>query len=206
MTGGFVQDCDLDELRSRGKETAAGLFSRYRDKLLRMIAFRLDNRLIGKVGGEDLLQDVFVEVVRRLPRYLDQPDVPVFVWLRQIALQVLIDTHRRYLGAKMRDVNQELSLSWGEGADASSGFLAEQLADSISTPSQCLVRTESIAAVRTALETLDPIDREVLVLRHLEELSNNEVAEVLGIDKFAASKRYLRALVRLGGKLPGEGS
>lgn len=193
---------ELCHLRNGGEEAVAELFSRYREKLLRMIAFRLDSRIIGKVDGEDILQDAFVETARRIQDYLDRPSVPFFVWLRQITRQVLIDTHRRYLGAKMRDVNQEVGLFHGGSADTSSSGLAAQLADSLTSPSQFAVREEMVAELRTALEELDEIDREVLVLRHLEELSNNEVAEILGIDKYAASKRYLRALERLRGTMP----
>jgi len=193
---------ELDQLRTRGEEAVAELFGRYRDKLLRMIAFRLDSRIIGKVDGEDILQDAFVETARRIQDYLDQPTVPFFVWLRQITKQVLIDTHRRYLGAKMRDVNQEVALDqWASASTTSSGLIA-QLADSLTSPSQFAVREEALWELRTALERMDEIDREVLVLRHLEELSNNEVAQILGIDKYAASKRYLRALERLKGTMP----
>lgn len=181
--------------RSRADETVCAWFHEYHDRLLRMIALRLDARILGKVDPEDVLQEAFAEATRRVRDYLDRPVVPVFVWLRQIAAQVLVDAHRRWLGAKMRDVKQEVDL-FGF-ADTSSALLAAHLADSLTTPSQCAVREEMAATVRLALERLERIDREVLILRHLEELSNTETAEVLGIDKFAASKRYLRALRRL---------
>jgi RNA polymerase sigma-70 factor, ECF subfamily len=197
MAVGFDPCCELAELRSSKEEAIPLLFRKYQAMLLRMIALRLDARVLGKIDSEDVLQDVFVETVRRFDQYLDRPTVPVFVWLRQIASQVLIDTHRRYLGAKMRDVKQEVNLYCGGCGDLSSTFLAAQLAGSLTTPSQCAVRRETFAAVTSALQSLEPIDREVLVLRHLEELRNEEVAQVLGIDKFAASKRYLRALARL---------
>jgi RNA polymerase sigma-70 factor (ECF subfamily) len=177
----------------------AELFGRYRETLQRMIAFRLDSRIAGKVDGDDILQDAFLESVRRIQDYLDQPSVPFFVWLRQVTAQVLIDTHRRYVDAQKRDVNLEVALERSGSEDTSSSGLIAQLADSLTTPSQCAVRKETIAGLRQALEQLDEIDREVLVLRHLEELSNNEVAQILGIDKHAASKRYLRALARLRG-------
>jgi RNA polymerase sigma-70 factor (ECF subfamily) len=188
---------ELEQLRSRPETAVAELADHYREKLLRMIALRLDDRVLSKVDGEDVLQDAFVEASRRIGDYLDRPSVPFFVWLRQITGQVLIDTHRRYLGAKMRDVNLEVTLYRIGSAGTSSAFLVAQLADSLTTPSQLAVREETVAELRAALEGLDEIDREVLVLRHLEELSNNEVAQVLGIDKYAASKRYLRALERL---------
>lgn len=201
MTDGLQHTGELVLLRSRGDEAVAELFDRYRQKLLRMITIRLDGRIVGKVDGEDILQDAFVESARRIQDYLDRPSVPFFVWLRQIAGQVLIDTHRRYLGTKMRDVRQEVTLH-RVGHSTSSAFLVAQLADSLTTPSQFAVREEMIAELKAVLEKLDQIDREVLVLRHLEELSNNEVAEILGIDKYAASKRYLRALERLRRAMP----
>lgn len=204
MAYGVEDAGELKELRSRGEAAVAELFNRYRDKLLRMITLRLDYRIVRKVDSEDILQDAFVESARRIGDYIDRPSVPFFVWLRQIAGQVLIDTHRRYLGAKMRDVRQEVTLSRLGGDGAGSVPWISQLADSLTTPSQFAVREEMVLELRAALEKLDPIDREVLILRHLEELSNNEVAQVLGIDKCAASKRYLRALERLRIAMPAE--
>ncbi|NUQ63152.1 MAG: sigma-70 family RNA polymerase sigma factor [Pirellulales bacterium] len=188
---------ELEMLRSRGKEAVSILVGRYRQKLMRMIALRLDRRILGKVESEDVLQDAYVEAARRLHDYLDRPSVPFFVWLRRITSQILIDTHRRYLGAKMRDVRHEAAFCRVASAGTHSACLAAQLADSLTTPSQSALRRETVAELRAALESLEEIDREVLVLRHLEELSNNEVAQILGIDKSAASKRYLRALERL---------
>lgn len=207
MTNGFEYADELAQLQGGREQAVAELFGRYRDKLQRMIAFRLDSRIVGKVDEEDILQDAFMETVRRMQDYLDQPSVPFFVWLRQIANQILIDTHRRYVDARMRDVNLEVSLERGGTSDTSSSGLIAQLADSLTSPSQCAVRAETIAELRHALDRLEEIDREVLVLRHLEELSNHEVAQVLGIDKYAASKRYLRALDRLKNAMPmtGEG-
>ncbi len=187
-------DCDNADV--------AQLFEQYGDKLRRTIVLRLDPRVLSKVDSDDVLQDAFVEATRRIHEYLDRPAVPVFVWLRQITLQTIIDAHRRYLGAKMRSVTQEVPLYQGRMGDASSALLVSQLADSLTSPSRCAVRQEMLQDLRDALATLSEMDQEVLVLRHLEELSNNEVAQVLGIDRFAASKRYLRALERLRRVLP----
>lgn len=184
-------------MRNRPEETVAELFDHYREKLLRMVAVRLDSRIAGKVDCEDVLQDAYLESARRVGDYIERPSVPFFVWLRQITAQVLIDTHRRYLGAQMRDARLEVSLHRADSAATSAAWPAGQLAGSLTTPSQCAVREETIFELIAALEGLGRIDREVLVLRHLEELDNNEVAQVLGIDKYAASKRYLRALARL---------
>jgi len=193
---------ELDQLRTRGKEAVAELFDRYRDKLTRMLALRLDSRVFGKVDTEDILQDAFVEAARRIQDYLDRPSVPFFIWLRQLAAQALINTHRRYLGARMRDVNLEVTLHRTGTTGSGSAMLVAQLADSLTSPSQFAARQETVAEMKAALRDLSEADREVLVLRHLEDLSNNEVAQVLGIDKYAASKRYLRALERLRSAMP----
>lgn len=202
MITGIEHADELFRLRSGREQAVAELFGQYRGKLQRMVAFRLDRRIVGKVDGDDILQDAFLESVRRIQDYLDQPSVPFFVWLRQLTQQVLIDTHRRYLGAQMRDVQREVALDPGGGAGTSSSGLIAQLADSLTSPSQRAERREAVAELRTALDGLGELDREVLVLRHLEELSNHEVADILGIDRFAASKRYLRALERLRRSLP----
>jgi RNA polymerase sigma-70 factor (ECF subfamily) len=197
-------DCadELFRLRTGRDQAVAELFSHYRSKLQRMIAFRLDRRIVGKVDADDILQDAFLETVRRIDDYLAQPSVPFFVWLRQITQQILTDTHRRYLNAQIRDVHREVALESGGQPESSSSGLIAQLADSLTSPSQCAVRAEAVAELRNALDQMAEIDREVLVLRHLEELSNHEVAQILGIDKFAASKRYLRALERLRQAMP----
>jgi RNA polymerase sigma-70 factor, ECF subfamily len=202
MITGIEHADELFRLRSGGEQAVAELFGHYRSKLQRMVAFRLDRRIVGKVDEDDILQDAFLETVRRIQDYLDQPSVPFFVWLRQITQQVLIDTHRRYLNAQMRDVQREVALDPGCAAGTSSSGLIAQLADSLTSPSQCASRRETVAELQNALNGLAEIDREVLVLRHLEELSNHEVADILGIDRFAASKRYLRALERLRHALP----
>ncbi|MDD4269668.1 MAG: sigma-70 family RNA polymerase sigma factor [Pirellulales bacterium] len=198
-------DCDeeRDRLRSGGSQAVAEMFARYREKLLRMITLRLDGRLLSKVDGEDVLQEAFLISARRIGDYLQEPAVPFFVWLRQITSQVLVDIHRRYLGAQMRDVRQELAFHRADGAGASSASLVAHLPDSLTSPSQCAVRSELVAEMHAALRKLAEPDREVLVLRHLEALSNSEVAEILGIDKYAASKRYLRALARLQSAMDG---
>ena len=162
-----------------------------------MVTLRLDARLLGKVDVDDVLQDAFLEANRRLGDFLNQPSVPFFVWLRQLTSQILIDLHRRYLGAQMRDASREVRFDrWG-AANTGSALLLAQLSDSLTSPSQFAVRNEMVEQLRSALDNLGAMDREVLILRHLEELGNNEVAAILGIDKCAASKRYLRALGRL---------
>lgn len=193
---------EVFRLEMHGEAAVAQLFDQYRAKLARMVRLRLDARLVGKVDVDDVLQDVFIETNRRIAEFLDRPAVPFFVWIRKLTSQILVDLHRRFLGAQMRDVGREVSLDqWGAASTGSARLLA-QLSASLTSPSQFAVRNEMIEHLRAALQRLGAMDREVLILRHLEELGNNEVAEILGIDKYAASKRYLRALGRLRTAMP----
>src|SRR5262249_38758951 len=143
------------------------------------------------------LQEVYLDLARRLPEYAANPAVSFFLWLRSLTGQKLIDVHRQHLGARMRDVNQEVSLYRGALPQASSVSLAAQLLGRLTSASQAAIRAETQIRVQEALNSMDPIDREVLTLRHFELLSNDETAHVLGLKKSAASNRYIRALKRL---------
>jgi len=188
---------DLEQLK-QGDDGVADLFSMYRDRLKRIVRFRLDRRLLGRIDSDDVLQDAYIEVARRIQYYLDKPDVPFFIWVREITVQVLISLHRKHLQAQRRDARMEISLQRPGGSLTDTYSLAVQLVGKLTSPSQAAIRQERIAGVRSVLDQLEEIDRQVLELRHLELLTNNEVAEVLGIGKHAASKRYVRALQRLG--------
>ena len=186
---------ELEILKSGNADSIAEVFSQHRDKLQRMVRFRLDRRLYGRVDTADVLQDVWLETSRRIEDYTSNPAVPFFVWVRQIAYQIIIDLHRRHLGAQKRNVSQEVSVA-KSNCDTSIS-IAAQLVGSLTSPSHAAIRKERLGSLREALDSMDEIDREVLALRHFEELSNNEVAEILGIQKTAASNRYVRALKRL---------
>ena len=186
---------EFDLLTSGDENKIAEVVSQYEEKLQRMVRFRLDRRLYGRVDTADVMQDVWMEASRRIEDYTSNPAVPFFIWVRQIAWQIIIDLHRRHLGAQKRNVSQEVSLAKsGVGTSIS---IAAQLVGDLTSPSQAAIREEKLVKLRDALESMDKIDREVLALRHFEELSNNEVAEVLGLQKTAASNRYVRALKRL---------
>lgn len=187
---------ELELLKSGGQQAVAELFSAYRDRLGRMVRFRMDTRLSGRVDPEDILQEAYMEVARRIQDYIGQPTVPLFVWLRQITWQILVDTHRRHLVAKARNINAEVN-RLPAGAGVTSVSLASRLVGGLTSPSQAMLREERLTLVHQALEEMDEIDREVLALRHFEQLTNNEVADVLGLQKAAASNRYVRALGRL---------
>jgi RNA polymerase sigma-70 factor (ECF subfamily) len=187
----------LDRLRSGDQQALAELFDRYRTSLRHMIALRLDQRLNGRVSPSDILQEAYIDALKRLHFYFEKPDLSFFGWLRLIVGQRLVDVHREHLGARMRNAGQEVSLHRGRGPAASSHCLAAHLVGHLTSPSQAALKREWCAQLEAALEGMDVLDREVLSLRHFEELSNSEVAEVLGIEKAAASKRYVRALARL---------
>ena len=187
----------LEQLRDDGEPTLAKLFDEHRERLLRMVAFRIDNRLHGRVDPTDVVQESYLEAVKRIPHYLANPAVSVFVWIRSITGQTLINVHRRHLKAQRRDAGREVRRRPGAGPQATSVSLAAHLIGQQTSPSQAAMRAEALAGIEQALEQMDDMDREVLVLRHFEELSNQETAETLGLQKSAASNRYIRALKRL---------
>jgi RNA polymerase sigma-70 factor, ECF subfamily len=186
----------LVRLESDGQRALGAEFSRHRERLRRMVEFRLDVRLRGRVSASDILQEAYIDALKRLPHFQADPTVPFFIWLRTVTVQRLIDVHRQHLGAKARDAGKEVRLRAGDSIEASSDKMAAIIGD-FTSPSQAAHRAETMVHVREAIDRLDPIDREVLALRHFEELSNQEVAALLGIQTAAASKRYVRALERL---------
>jgi RNA polymerase sigma-70 factor, ECF subfamily len=198
MENNSAESVDLIEHACAGDRAAMNaLFTRHRDRLVRMVEMRLDSRLQGRLDASDVVQEAYVDVTRRLEEYLRDPKLPLFLWLRLVVGERLLRLHRHHLGALMRDVGREVSLYRGALPAASSAALAAQLLGRHTSPTQAAVRAERILRVQEALNTLHPIDREVLSLRHFEELTAAEAAQVLGIDESAAAKRYFRALKRL---------
>lgn len=187
----------LVRLRQGEQQALADLFAHYRAALRRMIDVRLDPRLGGRVSPSDVLQEAYIDALKRVEHFFAKPDMPFFLWLRWIAGQRLIEVHRQHLGAQIRDVGQEISLNYAGVPAASSACLAARLVGHLTSPSEALVKAERFAMLEDALARMDALDREVLTLRHFEEMSNTETAAVLGIQPAAASKRYVRALRRL---------
>ena len=191
----------IDELIQRAAQGDASatstLLTMYRDRLTKMVQLRLDRRLFGRVDASDIVQDATIEAARRLREYAQLPPMDFYLWLRQLAGQKLIDAHRHHLGAEKRDAGQEVSLYRQAMPEATTTVLASQLLGRLTSPTQALQRAELQLRVQEALNSLDPIDREVLVLQHFEQLSNSETAKVLGISQSAASKRFMVALKRL---------
>ncbi|MHC4399496.1 MAG: sigma-70 family RNA polymerase sigma factor [Planctomycetota bacterium] len=190
-------DVLLDRLKSGDERALAELFSRYRERLHRAVRFRLDRRLPGRVDADDVLQEAYLAAAQRVGHFLEKPAMSLFVWLRLIVGQTLIDVHRRHLGAQMRDADRDVSLHVGGRARSSSGSLAGNLIDSRTSPSRAAMRKERSQQLEAVLAAMSRVDREVLTLRHFEELTNREVAEYLGIGQKAASIRYVRAVKRL---------
>ena len=185
----------LARVRAGDQPALAELFARHRDKLRRMVQLRLDHRLTGRVSPSDVLQEAYIDALKRIDHYFEKPDQPFFGWLRLVVGQRLADVHREHLAQK-RDVGHEVPIHRG-GPGADSACLAACLLGSGTSPSHAAARTESFARLEEALDRMDALDREVLALRHFEELSNTDTAEILGIQPAAASKRYVRALARL---------
>jgi RNA polymerase sigma-70 factor (ECF subfamily) len=179
------------------------LFARHRGRLRRMVKLRLDRRLQGRIDPSDVLQEATIEVARRAREYLANPTMSPFLWLRWITGQRLLVLHRKHFGTRMRDVGLEVSLHHGALPQATSVSLAAMLLGRLTSPTRAAQRAELQLRLQDALNAMDPIDREIVTLRHFEELNNIETAQVLGISKTAASNRYVRALKRLKDALAG---
>jgi RNA polymerase sigma-70 factor (ECF subfamily) len=198
MSDDSRSDDELLEAARGGDEGAlAVLVERHRNRLERMVRLRLDRRLQGRVDPADVVQEAYLTVWRKFPQFIAAPRMPFFLWLRLEVGQKLVDVHRFHLDAQMRDAGQEVSLHRGALPQVTSLSLAEQLLGKLTTASHAAMRAELKIRVQEALNGMDPQDREVLILRHFEDLSNGEAAAVLGIKPSAACNRYVRALKRL---------
>jgi RNA polymerase sigma-70 factor (ECF subfamily) len=182
----------------QGDSQALGeAFGRHRERLRRMVQLRMDRRLQGRLDPSDVLQEAYLEFSRSLADYLRNPDVPFFVWLRFITGRKLQALHRKHLGTKIREAGREISLNQAALPQASSLTLAAQLLGRFTSPSEAAGRAELQLRVQEALNSLEPLDRELLALRHFEQLTNSEAAQILEIGEAAASSRFIRALKRL---------
>ena len=173
------------------------LLTAHQERLARMVAFRMDPRLRGRIDAADVVQEAFVEASAHREDYFRAPSVPLFLWLRGVVSNKLLELHRHHLGTRMRDAKRELPLEAQRRWDDTSFALWAHLTGQLTSPSRAAVRVENRMRLAEALDRMDPIDREVLTLRHFEQLTNAEAAEVVGIQERAAAKRYLRALARL---------
>ena len=158
---------------------------------------RLDRRVAARVDPSDVLQDAFMDASQQLDQYVARPPMPLFLWLRFLTGQRLMAIHRQHLGAQKRDARQEVALNRPAMPEADSLSLSCGLLGQVTSPSMAAFRGELQVRLQETVDRLDPLDREILALRHYEELTNQEAAWELGITPAAASKRYIRALERL---------
>lgn len=195
------ESTESEQLLTAAKEgdtlALARLFDQHRERLEAMVKLRLDRRLQRRIDPADVVQEAYLQIQRKFAAYAAQDKLPFFLWLRLEVGQQMIDLHRHHLGTKMRDAGQEVYLHRGGMPSVASITLAEQLLGRISTASNAAMRAELKIKVQDALNSMEPGDREILVLRHFEELTNSEVAMTLELSHTAACNRYVRALQRL---------
>jgi RNA polymerase sigma-70 factor (ECF subfamily) len=170
----------------------------WRDRLRRMVDLRMHPALRARLDASDVVQEACAEAVERLPAWLAKPEMPLHLWLRFITGQKLVQLQRRHLDAGMRDAAREVPLGIGGAPEASAVALAGAIAESgVLSPSGVAMKAEKLERLRAALDSMKAEDREVLVLRHFEQLNNNDVAHLLGLSAPGASLRYMRAVKRL---------
>ena len=198
---------DTEELLRRtghGDRDARGaVLGRHRQRLRRMVTLRMDPRLAARVDASDVVQETLAEAERRLDAYVRERPLPFYPWLRQLAWERLVEQHRRHVRAGKRSVAREESLAL-DLSGQSVQVLADRLLDRGASPSANLQKKELRARVRAALGALDEQDREILLLRYLEQMPAREVGALLELSEEAAKKRALRALQRLRDLLKGE--
>ncbi|MFM8727179.1 MAG: sigma-70 family RNA polymerase sigma factor [Planctomycetaceae bacterium] len=196
----------LRDVAGGDQQAVNRLMDRHREAVRRMVQLRLDHAVARRVDASDVVQDVMLEASQRLTDYLRNPGMPFHLWLRQLALDRIIDMHRRHRGAQRRSVDREQNFS-GVGSDEQSAAdLAALLRDAELTPAAAAVRKELQTRFVAALQLMDEGDREIIVMRHFEHLGNSEAAEALGLSAPAAGMRYLRAIRRLRELLGGDDS
>jgi len=197
----------IPEMIERGlagdAQAISELFDLHRAQLRRMIGARLDQRLQGRLDPSDVLQESFIDFAQALPSYAQNPDAPFHLWLRCIVGRKLRALHRQHLGTEKRDAKRDVSIYQDAVPEANSASLAGQLLGKLTTPSQALQRAEIQLHIQNAICDLDPEDREIISLRHYEQLNNRDTAAVLGMSEAAASIRFIRALRRLKDRLKG---
>jgi RNA polymerase sigma-70 factor (ECF subfamily) len=198
MTTDPSESSDLLRRAGQGDAQALGqLLETHRQRLRRMVRLRLDPRLQGRIDPSDVIQETYLEAAERLAEYLRDPKMPFFLWLRFLTGQKLLVLRRHHLGTQARDAARELSIYQGAMPEASSACLAAQLLGKRTAPLEAAIRAEMKLRLQEALNGMEPMDREVLALRHFEQFNNAETAQLLGISESGASSRYLRALKRL---------
>lgn len=197
----WPESAETDDLLARARKGDAAAVERllagHRDALRRMVQLRMDPALARRVDSSDVVQEVLIEANRRLTDYLARPVMPFALWLRSMARDRLIDAHRRHREAARRSLDREQPLAGGDDSSTADLQPGAWLADRELTPAAAALQAEAARRFQDAIARLDETDREVLLMRHFEQLSNQEVAAALGLSEAAASMRHLRAIKRL---------
>ena len=191
----------MDSLASKAKsgdlEALAALFHQYEDRLRRMVEIRMDPKLLGRIDPSDVLQEAYLDLVQRLPSFASRDEeMSMFVWMRLVTSEKLLQLRRQHVDAQKRSIGREVPIA-ANTSDQSSSCLADHLDGHFSSAANKLIRQEMRQVLMNTLESMDEIDREIILVRALEELSNVEAAEVLGISQNGASNRFVRAMTRL---------
>ena len=193
----FLMSENLSQRAKAGDvDAVAILFESHRQRLRRMIEVRMDHRLAGRIDPSDILQETFIDAQNKIDEFKENT-FSFFLWIRLKLGDRLIALHRFHLGAKKRTVHREQNKFANRIPEASSESILSCLAKDQTTASQAAIRSEALLQIKDSLNQMDQIDREVLVMRHFEDLTNAEVAQILSISPNAASNRYVRALGRL---------
>ena len=190
----------IEELREGSQEALAALFARYSPRLTKIVRFRLDPRLARRISELDVLQDTYLRASQRIDHFVSaDPPFSAFVWFRLLVNQQLSELYRKHFGAEMRDARRELFIESENAAKqtTSQSLMHFLLATNSKTPSQIISHHEQLDRVEATLNQMSQLDQEMIALRHFEELSNSEAAEVLRISSATARKRYVRAMHRL---------
>ena len=196
--GSALDIAALEQRLKSGDDTAfVGLFESLRDRMRRLVHFRMDRRVRGRVDPEDVIQEAFLDARARLSHFIDGDFPGFFFWLRMVVAQTLSRTHRAHLGAQIRTVEREVSPGLGPDLPDTSASLSYHLMAQVTSPSRALDRDERSERLHQALQAMSPLDREIIALRHFEELSNSETATLLQLRPQTASQRYVRAMERL---------
>lgn len=191
----------LQHARAGDAQAVNELLERHRAALRRAVELRMDPVLQRRVDASDIVQDVLIDASRRLQNYLANPTLPFAVWLKHLARDRVIDAHRRHRVAGRRSLDKEQPLVVDSPSENSAADLGQQIADSELTPAAAAAWNEMERRFLAALDAADEQDRQIVMLRHFEQLSNQEVAQTLGLSEAAAGMRYLRAMRRVRARL-----
>ncbi len=186
----------LRRMREDPAEVLAAAYTQYEHRLRRVIDLRLDRRLARRIDVADVLQDSYVDALLRLDHYLDAPSMPLFEWLRFLVVQRVLAIHRQHFRAKKRDARRDRELSHSSSDEPGRLAVSKRLSADDLTPVAAAIQAESTQLVKRLLGELEASDQQILMLRHMEDMTNQETAKELGITPPAASKRYSRALRR----------